>query len=105
MPTLVTGAAAREINMPRDIKHRPQQHRFEWIEDGALCVIDYELRDGTMAIMHTGVPAAVGRRGIAAELTRYALETARAEGWTVDPVCWYAAAYIQKHSEYQDLLA
>ena len=91
--------------MHRDIKHNTQQRRFECIEDGALCVIDYKLRDGIMVITHTGVPAAVGRRGIAAEMTRFALETARTEGWKVNPVCWYAAAYIQKHPEYQNLLA
>jgi predicted GNAT family acetyltransferase len=44
------------------------------------------------------VPAPIGGRGIAAELTRAALETAEAAGWTVVPVCSYAAAYMRRHA-------
>lgn len=70
-----------------------------------MCVLDYVLNGSVAAFVHTGVPAAVGGRGIAANLVRAGLETARARGWTVQPVCSYVAAYIQRHAEYQDLVA
>jgi len=88
-----------------DIQHHEQQGRFDTHVDGQLCVLDYQLRDGTMIIQHTGVPPAVEGRGIAAQLTRAALDTARQRGWRVRPVCSYAAAYIRRHPEYQDLAA
>lgn len=89
---------------PRAIQHNEAAHRFEWTEDGHLCVLDYELKGATAAFVHTGVPAPVGGRGIAADLVRVGLDTARARGWKVQPVCSYVAAYLQKHPEYQDLV-
>ncbi|HET6587508.1 MAG TPA: GNAT family N-acetyltransferase, partial [Oleiagrimonas sp.] len=65
---------------------------------------DYRLRDGVMTITHTGVPEVIGGRGIAASLTRFALETARREGWKVVPACSYAAVFIRRHPEFCDLV-
>lgn len=90
--------------MARTIEHKPDQHRFEYTEDAITSSIDYTLSEGVMAITHTQVPAALEGRGIAADLTRAALDTARHEGWQVDPVCTYAQSFIRRHSEYQDLL-
>lgn len=83
----------------------PAQSRFTATVDGVLCVLDYQLQDGVMAIVHTGVPSQVGGRGIAAELTKVALDTARANGWKVRPLCSYAAVYMRRHPDYNDLLA
>jgi predicted GNAT family acetyltransferase len=87
------------------VRHYPERHRFETTVDGHDCEIDYELSGGVMTISHTGVPAAVGGRGIAAELTRFALETARTMGWKVVPGCSYAAKYMREHPEVEDLRA
>lgn len=91
--------------MSRAIEHHEARQRFECTEEGVLCVLDYQLSGTVMTITHTGVPQAVGGRGIAADLTRHALDTARSRGWKLRPVCSYAAAYIKRHPEYQDLLA
>ncbi len=90
--------------MSRIIKHNLTEQRFEWVENNVLCVLDYDFGNGVMTITHTGVPEAVGGRGIAADLTKTALDTARAEGWSVRPLCSYAAAYIQRNPHYQDLV-
>jgi predicted GNAT family acetyltransferase len=91
--------------MSRAIQHNTAERRFEWLEEGTLSVLDYELQNGVMTITHTGVPESVGGRGIAADLAQAALDTARAQGWSVRPVCSYVAGYIRKHQNYQDLLA
>lgn len=87
------------------VRHYPDRGRFETTVDGHDCEIDYRLSKGVMTITHTGVPSAVGGRGIAAEMTRFALETARSNGWKVVPACSYAAAYVRRHTEFQDLVA
>ncbi|ARP97400.1 GNAT family N-acetyltransferase [Bordetella genomosp. 13] len=87
-----------------EVVHHEREGRFECSVEGYRCVLDYRLTDGVMAILHTGVPSPVGGRGIAAELTRVALETARREGWRVLPVCSYAEVYMRRHTEYADLL-
>lgn len=89
-----------DINM---IRNEPR-NRFEAEVDGELCVVDYRLDDSVLTIDHVVVPKPVGGRGIAGALTRFALDTARREGWGVVANCSYAAAWIARHPEYQDLL-
>jgi uncharacterized protein len=87
-----------------DIRHQPALGRFHTEVDGHACILDYALADGRMRIRHTVVPQAVGGRGIAAGLVRAALDWARASGLRVVADCSYAAGFIQRHPEYQDLL-
>jgi len=91
--------------MTRAIQHKPSEQRFEWTEDGHLCVLEYQLSGSTMNITHTGVPADVGGRGIAADLANAALDTARDRGWRVIPSCSYVAVHMRRNTQYQDLLA
>ena len=85
----------------RAIRHDEAARRFEWTEEGHACVLDYTLDGAVASFTHTGVPAAVGGRGIAADLVRCGLETARARGWKVRPLCSYVAAYMRRHPECQ----
>lgn len=91
--------------MSFDIRHDPAAGRFETVVDGQHCELDYRLADKVMTITHTGVPAPVGGRGIASALTQAAMESARAEGWTVVPACGYAASWLRRHPEFADLRA
>lgn len=86
------------------VRHDPGKHAFTLEVEGYTGALDYDLRGTTMTITHTLVPEAIGGRGVAAELTRVALETARANGWKVVPMCSYAVAYLRRHPEYNDLL-
>lgn len=90
--------------MPFAIQHDRSAHRFLTEVDGAQCVLDYSLASAVMTITHTGVPSAVGGRGIASALVQAAMEVARAEGWKVVPACSYAAMWMRRHPEYRDLL-
>ncbi len=88
-----------------DIAHDVAASRFFLLREGHRCVLDYALTNGTMTITHTGVPEALGGQGLAAALTRVALEHAKQQGWRVVPRCSYAAVYIQRHPEYAGLVA
>jgi len=90
---------------PSLIRHDAAEHRFSVVVDGHVAEIDYHMSGGTMVITHTGVPEAIGGRGIAGDLVRAALDHARAAGWKVEAQCGYSSAWIRKHPEYQDLLA
>jgi predicted GNAT family acetyltransferase len=81
------------------IDHDRGAHRFTTEVDGNRAELDYTLADGVMTITHTRVPPAIGGRGIAAELMEAALSAARASGWTVNPACSYAKAYLEKHPQ------
>lgn len=90
--------------MSRVIEQNTDRQRFQWIEDDALSLLDYRLENNILSLTHTEVPPALSGRGIAADLTKFALDTARSNGWQVHPVCSYTQAYIVRHPEYQDLV-
>ncbi|MEO7052274.1 MAG: GNAT family N-acetyltransferase [Rhodanobacter sp.] len=87
------------------IQHDSRDQSFHADVEGERCVLDYTLDSDVMTITHTGVPAKVGGRGIAAALVQAALDSARGAGWKVVPSCSYAAAWMQRHPTYDDLLA
>jgi hypothetical protein len=81
------------------IEHDTATHRFSTQVEGLQAVLDYTLAGDVMTITHTGVPAPIGGRGIAADLMQAALKAARAAGWKVHPACSYAAAYMRRHPD------
>ena len=87
-----------------DVHHDPDARRLHTRVEGHEADLRYSLRDGRMVIDHTGVPDAIGGRGIAGILVKAALDLARARGWRVVPACSYSAAYVQRHPEYADLI-
>ncbi|WP_449301587.1 GNAT family N-acetyltransferase [Pseudoxanthomonas mexicana] len=87
-----------------DVHHDPDARRLHTRVEGHEAELRYSLRDGRMVIDHTGVPDAIGGRGIAGILVKAALDLARARGWRVVPACSYSAAYVQRHPEYADLI-
>jgi len=86
------------------VRHEREANRFSATVDGEECELDYRIEGAVLTILHTGVPAAVGGRGIAAELTRATVEFARAENLKIYPACSYAAVYFRRHPQYADLL-
>ena len=79
------------------ISHDSRAKRLSAQLEGHTGLLDYELDGTVMSITHTRVPREIGGRGVAAELMRGALEVAAANGWTVNPVCSYAVAYMKRH--------
>jgi uncharacterized protein len=88
-----------------DVFHNLAQQRFELRVGDALCLIDYRLFPGKIVIYHTEVPQPLERRGLAACMTRAALDFARSQNLQVEPRCPYTASFMRKHPEYADLLA
>ncbi len=86
------------------VAHTADAQRFQLTVEGHQAVLDYRRQGDTLVITHTGVPEAIGGRGIAAQLVKAALEYARANGLKVDPACSYADTFMRRHGEYADLL-
>jgi uncharacterized protein len=87
------------------VQHDPDSAQFYAEVDGQRAVLNYQCSGGTMTILHTGVPPSIGGRGVAAQLTRAALDFARSKKWKVRPLCSYAALFMRQHPEYADLIA
>jgi uncharacterized protein len=81
------------------ISHDAAAQRFTLERDGSVAQLDYTLTGDVMTITHTRVPPPIRGRGVAAELMSAALAAARGAGWSVNPACSYAAAYMAKQAE------
>lgn len=92
-------------NAPITVTHRPDQHCFEAIVDGQRAVAEYQRRAQVVHMTHTEVPASLEGRGIAAALVSTALTWIRDEGLQLEPACSYVRSYLQRHPEWQDLVA
>jgi predicted GNAT family acetyltransferase len=102
---LRSGAAMSDSPVPIEVRHLPEANRFEAMVDGRSCHLDYLIDGSTLRIHHTEVPSALEGRGIAAALTRAAIDHARANGLRVQPLCGYARAWLRRHPEHADLVA
>lgn len=92
--------------MNYEIQHNEQSSQYETTVDGQVAYAAYDREDPDRIVFtHTIVPEALSGRGIAGALVKHALDEARSRKLKVVPQCSYVAAYIQRHSEYQDLLA
>ena len=87
-----------------EVKHDEAAHRFEAVVQGLSAVLIYKIVPGRMLIQHTEVPPVLEGRGLAARITKVALEYARGKSLEVVPACSYTASYMAKHPEYNDLL-
>jgi uncharacterized protein len=90
--------------MEIEVKDNPAHHRFETTVDGHTAIIVYKLRPGVITVLHTEVPKALEGRGIAATMTKYALEHIAANDLQLVPLCPYMRAYLKKHPEYEYLV-
>ncbi len=82
-----------------------QAHRFEAIVGGNLALITYRLFPGRIVLDHTEVPALLEGKGLAAKLTRAALDFARAHHLRVVSLCPFISSYVRRHPEVQDLVS
>lgn len=60
--------------------------------------------DSLIIIDHTGVPDALRGMGVGVKLVERAVLDARASGTKIIPLCPFAKAQIDRHTEWQDVL-
>jgi predicted GNAT family acetyltransferase len=77
---------------------------FEIRAGGEVAFILFRLRGSTLSLIHTEVPPALQRKGLADALAKAALEYARTHSMTVKPICPFVAKYLTRHPEYQNLV-
>ena len=65
----------------------------------------YRRRNGRIALIHTEVDEALEGRGLGSRLVTAALDDARDQGLEVVPLCPFVASFIDRHPEYQDIVA
>jgi predicted GNAT family acetyltransferase len=81
-------------------------HRFEAHLDGQLAgFITYRRARGALVLLHTEVLPAFEGKGVGGHLASGALDLIRQRGEKIRIVCPFVAGYVDRHPEYQDLVA
>jgi predicted GNAT family acetyltransferase len=95
----------RETKMTQQITDNPARSRYELDVDGVIAFANYRKAGSTLHIPYVEAPPSLRGTGAAGRLMRGVMETARADGMKVVPICGYAAHWIRSHPEFHDLLA
>ena len=72
--------------------------------DGHTACLEYTRGPAVRALVHTEVPPELGGQGLAGRLATHAAELARAKGLRVEPTCPFQISWLDRHTEYADLV-
>jgi hypothetical protein len=92
------------VKIEHEVAHNTEANRFEISVDGHLAVLNYILKGDIIIFTHTGVPPAIGNRGLGSKLVETGLNYARENELKARSTCWFVSKYIRRNPEYQDLL-
>ncbi len=87
------------------VRDNQAMSRFELEEEGLVAIADYVRRGDVLIVPHVEAPPPLRGKGTAGRLMAGLLAIVRRDGLKIAPTCPYAAAYIARHKEHQDLLA
>lgn len=90
-----------------EVTDNASEQRFEaWVGGELAGAAYYELADETITFTHTEVEDRFEGQGVGSALARGALDAVRADGGLrVVPRCSFIKGWIDRHEDYQDLLA
>jgi predicted GNAT family acetyltransferase len=80
------------------------RNRFELEVDGYIVFADYVRRGSVVIVPHVEAPPPLRGTGASARFMEGMLALLRTRGERIVPVCSYAASYIRRHPEHQDLV-
>jgi uncharacterized protein len=79
-------------------------HRFEMLIEDDIAATYYQEQDGSVVLLHTGVPQRFSGQGVGARLAHTVFETLNARGRRVIAKCSFMSRYATKHPEYLSML-
>jgi uncharacterized protein len=84
----------------------PEERRYELrLGDQLVGLAAYRRRNGRISFIHTEVDESLEGRGFGSKLAAGALDDVRRQGLAVAPLCPFIARFIERHAEYEPLVA
>lgn len=87
-----------------DVINNKAHHRFELTVEGHLAATYYKIDGDVITFIHTEVPPELSGKGVGSRLVKGALDQVRELGLKVIAQCKFVKGYIDKNSQYADLL-
>jgi predicted GNAT family acetyltransferase len=99
------GWSYKAMTTNNPVTYNDAEKRYE-MRFGDLVVYANVRRDkNTLYIDYVFAPQELRGKGAAGEFMNRLMDVARAEKLKAVPLCGYAASWLQRHSEYQDLVS
>ena len=86
------------------VKNNEETKRFELVEDGHTAYADYRVEENVFFIDYVFAPPELRGTGAAGKLMQGMMEQIKPKGYKVEPVCGYAAKWLQRSKEYSELV-
>ncbi len=80
------------------------KNRFELDINGKIAFATYRREGAILYLPHVESPPSLRGSGAAGRLMQGIIDLARAQDLRIVPICSYAAAWMRRHSESQDLM-
>jgi uncharacterized protein len=87
------------------VRDNPDEQRFEMGTSAGIAVAEYRWDGDLLVIFNTEVPRDLRGRGIGGKLVRGVLDEVRRRKLKVVPLCWFVREFVERNSEYRDLMA
>jgi predicted GNAT family acetyltransferase len=92
--------------MPLPIEHDTRARKFVMrLPSGEAFLAYAPAGNGVLEFYSTYVPPPARGRQVASDLVQTAMDFARERRFRVIPSCWYVQRWVERHPEYQALLA
>jgi uncharacterized protein len=79
--------------------------RYEYPVGAALAYVSYRRSPGLTTLTYARVPEELSGAGVGSAMAQAVLEAVRDRGDRVRATCSFIAAYLERHPEFQDLIA
>lgn len=84
-----------------EVRHNPEKKRFEIQLGDELAMVEYNQAGNNIIYTHTEVPVSMEGQGIGNRLAKHVLDYAVAQGYKIQALCPFIAAYVRRHAEYK----
>ncbi len=91
--------------MAESVVFNKERNRYEMNVDGNIVYADVRLKGDVLSIDYVEAPPVLRGTGAAGRFMQGLMEIARAQNLRVMPFCGYAASWINRHAEFQDMLS
>jgi uncharacterized protein len=88
-----------------DLRDNTGASQYELDIDGQTVFARYRRDGDVLTILWVEAPPALRGTGAAGKLMTLVAEQAKQQGWSVVPVCGYAAGWLRGSKTYRDLVA
>lgn len=90
--------------MSTDFQDNTGKSRFEYHVGHSVAFANYREKDNTLYIDYVEAPPELRGTGAAGKLMEYVVSQAREKQMKIWPICGYAAAWLRRHQEHQDIV-